>query len=382
MNVMNILITGGAGYIGSHAALRMLEDDHVVTVVDNMVRGNAGAVRALEAVARPHQFQFLEADILDTAGLTDAMKARGVEAVMHFAALTYVGESVEQPLRYYRNNTAGAISLLEACAAANVQGFVFSSTAATYGEPPTELIPIREDCPQRPINPYGWSKLMVERILSDHHLRGSGAGGPPVINPGGTGVPPVIVGSAPTAEPTMRSRETARTSTGFSFAALRYFNVAGADRKARIGEDHRPETHLIPICLEAALGQRPHVTIYGTDYDTPDGTCIRDYVHVEDLVDAHVIALGALENGDCPQFVNVGIGRGYSVREVIESSQRVTGVTFKVVEGARRAGDAPALYADPSKIQSELNWRAKARDLEQIIEDAWRWKRAHSGGYG
>jgi len=365
---MNIFITGGAGYIGSHAALRLLEDGHIVTVVDNMARGNAGALRALEAVATPHQF--LEADILDTSAVIDAMRARGVAAVMHFAALTYVGESAEQPLRYYRNNTAGAISLLEACAAVGVQRFVFSSTAATYGEPPPELIPIREDCPQQPINPYGWSKLFVERILSDYHSR-----------VGGAGVPPVIAGSPSMGDSAMRSSTGARPTTPFTFAALRYFNVAGADRKARIGEDHGPETHLIPICLEAALGQRPHVTIYGTDYDTPDGTCIRDYVHVEDLIEAHLSALHGLEKGVRPLFLNVGIGRGYSVREVIDASQRVTGVEFKVVEGARRAGDPPVLYADPAKIQSELNWRAKARDLEQIIEDAWRWKRANPIGY-
>jgi UDP-glucose-4-epimerase GalE len=343
---MNILITGGAGYIGSHAALRLLEDGHVVTIVDNMVRGNAGAVRSLEALAEPHQFQFLEADILDTAGLTDAMKARGVELVMHFAALTYVGESVEQPLLYYRNNTAGAISLLDACARAGVRKFVFSSTAATYGEPPPDRIPIRENCPQLPINPYGWSKLFVERILNDL---------------------------------------AASIDHAVRFCALRYFNVAGADRKARIGEDHRPETHLIPICLEAALGQRPQVTVFGTDYDTPDGTCIRDYVHVVDLVDAHVAAMnvlkdGATNKGGC-SYLNVGIGRGYSVREVVEAAQRVTGVNFKVVEGARRAGDPPSLYSDPSRIQAELGWHAAHRDLEVIIEDAWRWKKANPKGY-
>ncbi len=342
---MNILVTGGAGYIGSHAALRLLEDGHAVTVIDNMSRGNAGAVRALEAIATPHQFQFLKAELLDTAALIEAMSSRSIEAVMHFAALTYVGESAERPLWYYRNNTAGAISLLDACVATGVKRFVFSSTAATYGEPPPEYIPSREDCPQRPINPYGWSKLMVERALLDY------------------------AGS--------RTRD----DSPFRFVALRYFNVAGADRRGRLGEDHRPETHLIPICLETALGQRPNVTIFGTDYETPDGTCIRDYVHVDDLVDAHIVAQRGLENGDSPDFVNVGIGRGYSVREVIEAAQRVTGIKFKVVEGARRAGDPPALYADPSLMQSKWGWRAKARTLDEIIEDAWRWKKANPNGY-
>jgi len=344
---MNILVTGGAGYIGSHAALRLLDDGHVVAVVDNFARGHRGAIDVLRRAGSPASFHFAELDINDADSLAALMKDRRIEAVMHFAALAYVGESVTDPLRYYRANTAGAIALLEAMTLAAVDRLVFSSTCSTYGEPPASDIPIRETCRQEPINPYGRSKFMVEHILADHQHAMQVAGRP------------------------------------FAFAALRYFNVAGADRKGRLGEDHRPETHLVPICLEAALGQRPHVTIFGTDYPTPDGTCIRDYVHVADLIDAHVAVLHALAPAAHERRAyNLGIGRGYSVREVIDAARRVTGVNFKVMEGSRRPGDPPALFADPALIARDLHWRAATTSLDAIIEDAWRWKRANPRGYG
>jgi UDP-glucose 4-epimerase len=338
---MNVLVTGGAGYIGSHAALRLLEDGHAVTVVDDLSRGNRGAIEALRPLGDLH---FVQGDVGDASVIESTLRHRSIDVVMHFAALTYVGESMQQPLRYYRNNAAAALGLLEAMEAVGVKRFVFSSTAATYGEPSPESIPISEDCPQKPINPYGRSKLMIEQMLFDY----------------------------------AQMKES--TGADFSFAALRYFNVAGADEKGRIGEDHRPETHLIPICLEAALGKREAITIFGTDYPTPDGTCIRDYVHVEDLIDAHIAAMDALKSGDRRTY-NIGIGRGYSVREVIEACRRVTGIKFKEEVGERREGDPPSLYADPAKIKRELKWSAKHTKLDQIIESAWRWHKAHPDGY-
>ena len=338
---MNVLVTGGAGYIGSHAALRLLADGHAVTVVDDLSRGNRGAVNALEAAG---EVRFIQADFGDRPLMTGLLRERRIELVMHFAALTYVGESVEQPLRYYRNNFANALALLEAMDDCDVDRMVFSSTCATYGEPTPQHIPISEDCPQQPVNPYGRSKLAVEQMLSDH-LRARRDHGKP-----------------------------------FAFVALRYFNVAGCDRAGRLGEDHTPETHIIPICLEAANGRREAVTIFGADYDTPDGTCIRDYVHVEDLVDAHVTAMDALQPGDGRAY-NLGIGRGYSVREVIDAARRVTGVDFSVGEGKRRPGDPPVLYADSSKIRTELGWKARITDLGEMIDTAWCWYRNHPDGY-
>lgn len=339
---MNVLVTGGAGYIGSHAALRLLVDGHGVTVVDNLSRGHLGAIDALESVGRVH---FVEGDFGDEAEMAKLMRARSIDLVMHFAALTYVGESVEFPLRYYRNNTASACSLLEAMEEAGVSRIVFSSTAATYGEPDSKHVPIVESCLQRPVNPYGRSKLVVEQILLDH-LR-------------------------------------AKTARGqaFSCAMLRYFNVAGCDRQGRLGEDHDPETHLIPICLDAALDRHRKVTIFGTDYETPDGTCIRDYVHVEDLVDAHVMVMDALGPGD-GLIYNIGVGSAYSVRQVIGACRVVTGVDFPAVEGRRRQGDPPMLCADPAKIRRERGWRARTGELQKIIETAWRWRRQHPEGYG
>jgi UDP-glucose 4-epimerase len=334
---MNVLVTGGAGYIGSHAVLRLLADGHAVSVIDDLSRGNRGAIDALAPLGDLH---FVEGDFGDRGLLDGLFRDRAIDTVMHFAALAYVGESVDEPLRYYRNNAANALGLIEAIDAAGIGRMVFSSTCATYGEPPAALIPIRETCPQAPINPYGRSKLHVEQMLHDYaHVR-----------------------------------------PDFAFAALRYFNVAGSDAEGRIGEDHEPETHLIPICLEVALGQREAITIFGDDYDTTDGTCVRDYVHVDDLIDAHVSVMAALAPGEHRTY-NVGIGRGYSVREVVDACRRVTGVEFAETMGPRRPGDPPTLYADPAKITSELGWSARHQDLESIISSAWAWRREHPRGY-
>ncbi len=335
---MNVLVTGGAGYIGSHAALRLLEDGHAVTIVDDLSRGNRGAVDALLPFG---DVCFVETALADRAGLERVLRQRSIDIVMHFAAMTYVGESVEIPLQYYHANTAGALTLLEAMDTCGVKRLVFSSTCATYGEPSAEHIPITESCPQRPVNPYGRSKLVVEQMLRDYlHAAGD----------------------------------------GFAFAALRYFNVAGCDTGGRLGEDHDPETHLIPLCLQAALGQRDGIAIFGTDYDTPDGTCIRDYVHVEDLIDAHVMAMDAMKPGEAMAY-NVGIGAGASVREVIDATHRVTGVDFAVTEDERRPGDPPTLYADPARIRAALGWSARYTDLDEIIATAWKWFKRHPRGY-
>lgn len=352
---MSVLVTGGAGYIGSHACKRLLADGHTVVSVDNLFRGHREAMEALMPMAggAKGRLTFVPADVGDRELMTRLIVEHKVTTVMHFAALAYVGESMQQPLRYYRNNTAAALALIEACEAtweqsgSSVERFVFSSTCATYGEPPRENIPIAETCPQVPINPYGWSKLHTERMLTDY------------------------------AEFIWRHHAGKRP---FALARLRYFNVAGSDREGLIGEHHEPETHLIPVCLQTALGQREALTIHGTDYPTRDGTCIRDYVHVEDLVDAHVTVMDALKPGD-NRFYNLGIGRGYSNREIVEAARRVTGKKFTVHDGPRRPGDPPELYADPRKIKTELGWSAKITDLDQIVATAWRWFREHPHGY-
>lgn len=335
------MVTGGAGYIGSHAVKRLLEEGETVVAVDNLFRGHAEAIDALGAV-KPGTLHFSETDINDKAAIVDLMTRHSVDTVMHFAALAYVGESVTEPLRYYRNNAAGALSLIEACDEVGIQKLVFSSTCATYGEPPK--VPMAEDTPQSPINPYGWSKLHVEHILKDYAEACRVAGKP------------------------------------FAYAALRYFNVAGSDPETLIGEDHEPETHLIPVILEAALGTRDKIMIFGTDYDTPDGTCIRDYIHVCDLIDAHVTVMNALKPGD-ERFYNLGIGKGYSVREIIESVKRVTGKEFTVEEADRRPGDPAQLFADPTKINTELNWSASFTDIDEIVRTAYRWFESHPNGY-
>jgi len=341
---MPVLVTGGAGYIGSHAVQRLLRDGRRVVVLDNLFRGHKAAIDLLARDAGD-RLAFVEGDTGNRELVGAVLDEHDIDTIMHFAALTYVGESVQQPLRYYLNNTASSTNLLDVAAEHGVERFVFSSTAATYGEPSQEHIPIRENCPKQPINPYGQSKLMFERVLEDHAAQCRTAGKP------------------------------------FAFAALRYFNVAGADRSGLLGEDHDPETHLIPVALEAALGKRDKLTIFGTDYPTPDGSCVRDYVHVEDLIDAHVAVMDALEPGDARAY-NLGIGRGYSVREVIDSVDRVTGKPLNVTEGDRRPGDPPTLYADPAKIKSELGWKARITDLDEIVSSAWEWFQKHPNGYG
>jgi UDP-glucose 4-epimerase len=346
---MSILVTGGAGYIGSHAVQRLLRDGHTVVALDNLFRGHEEALERLRPGAGG-RLTFVKSDIGDRQAVSRVLQEHGVRSVMHFGALAYVGESVSEPLRYYRNNTCASLVLLEAIedqwarTGSGVERFIFSSTCATYGEPSEEFIPIPEACPQRPINPYGFSKLHVEHMLFDY------------------------------------SALCRQQGRNFAFAALRYFNVAGSDRTGVLGEHHEPETHLIPAILQAALGQREAVTIFGEDYPTPDGTCIRDYVHVEDLIDAHATVMQALVPGD-ERTYNLGIGRGYSVREIIESVRRVTKVDFRVKSGARRAGDPPRLFADPRKIQAELGWRAQVTDLDQIVASAWRWFQRNPRGY-
>ncbi|MCH2132129.1 MAG: UDP-glucose 4-epimerase GalE [Phycisphaerales bacterium] len=340
---MRVLVTGGAGYIGSHAALRLLLDGHDVVTIDNLSRGHAQAEATLETLGGD-RYTPIRCDLHETERLSELLTSEQIEVIMHFAAFAEVGESVDHPLRYHHNNIAGTVSVLRAMHEARTPRIVFSSSCSTYGEPAADQIPINEDTPQSPINPYGASKLQCERMLAD------------------------------LAEAKRRANEP------FAYAALRYFNVAGCDRQTRVGEDHRPESHLIPICLQAALGQRPKMSIFGTDYPTPDGTCIRDYVHVEDLADAHVRVMGVLEPGDERRY-NVGIGKGFSVRECIESAKRVTGVDFPVEEAERRPGDPPELYADVSKIERELGWKASITDIDETVESAWKWFKTYPHGW-
>jgi UDP-glucose-4-epimerase GalE len=325
---MRILVTGGAGYIGSHAVRLFLARGHDVWVYDNLSLGHRAAVPA---------DRLIHADLNEVHRLDHALLDRRIEACVHFAAFTYVGESVSDPGRYYQNNLVNTLNLMECLRRQKVGRFVFSSTAATYGVP--EKVPIAEDAPQHPINPYGASKLAVEQALADY-----------------------------------------ARAYRWGFAALRYFNASGASSDGAIGEDHKPETHLIPLVIQAAMGQRPHIEIFGTDYPTPDGTCIRDYIHVDDLAEAHLLALEKLEPGSALRY-NLGIGRGYSVREVIRTVEEVTGKKVPVKEGPRRAGDPPALVASSEKIQRELGWRPRYTELRAIVETAWNWHRRHPRGY-
>ncbi len=320
-----VFVTGGAGYIGSICVERMLDRGLQVAVFDNLSEGHRRAVDG-RAV-------FFQGDLRDRAVLRRAMNEFQPGAVMHFAANALVGESMENPSKYFRNNVSHGINLLDMAVESGVKKFVFSSTCATFGIP--ECIPIDESLPQRPINPYGESKLMFEKIL-DWYGR----------------------------------------IHGLSFVALRYFNAAGATQK--FGEDHRVETHLIPNILKVALGQRPSVDIYGTDYPTPDGTCIRDYIHILDLAKAHILALDSPRSA----FYNLGTGGGTSVREVIETCRQVTGKDIPAVEKPRRPGDPPRLVAASEKIQTELGWKPEFQNIRAIIESAWAWHTAHPDGYG
>ncbi|HEC11928.1 MAG TPA: UDP-glucose 4-epimerase GalE [Acidiferrobacteraceae bacterium] len=316
-----ILVTGGAGYIGSHACKALAAAGYRPVVYDNLVYGHEWAVRwgPLEM-----------GDIADRVRLGTVFEQYRPEAVMHFAAYAYVGESVLDPLKYYMNNVLGSLSLLYTMRQFDVSKLVFSSTCATYGIPKKEQLD--EVHPQQPINPYGCSKLMVEQILEDF-------------------------GQA----------------YGLRSVTLRYFNAAGADPEGEIGEVHEPETHLIPLALHAALGRRSQVTVYGDDYNTGDGTCIRDYIHVNDLVDAHVLALRALQAGEQSAAYNLGNGQGYSVNEVIETARRVSGKHIKVEVGPRRVGDPPVLVATAEKARLELGWRPRYNSIEDIIGSAWKW---------
>lgn len=327
---MNVLVTGAAGYIGSHAVRALAAAGHRPVALDNLSRGHRAAI----AKGVP----FVHADVRDTDGVLGALRDHEIECILHFAALANVGESVAEPLRYFDNNTGGTLGLLRALEKSNCRRLVFSSTCATYGEP--DSMPIDEQVPQRPINPYGTSKLLSEHML----------------------------------------RDMARHLPGFGCALLRYFNVAGAAADGSLGEDHDPETHLIPAILLAALGKEPRVTIHGDDYPTPDGTCIRDYVNVEDLVEAHLAVMQALTPGEARIF-NVGVGRGHSVREIVDAARAVVSRPFEVVVGPRRPGDPPVLFADPAKIETELGWRAQRTDIAETIASAWRWFEAHPDGY-
>jgi UDP-glucose 4-epimerase len=324
---MKLLVTGGAGYIGSIVAARLADGGHEVTVLDSLARGHRAAV--------PDGCAFVEVDLLDLDAVTAAVGA-GFDGVLHFAALALVAESVEHPERYHRGNFVATLNLLDAMRAGGVKRLVFSSTCATYGEP--ETVPISEDEPPSPVNSYGNSKLAVDRMIADE-CRAHGLGA----------------------------------------ISLRYFNVAGAS--GRYGEDHEPETHLIPLILRAAAGRRKSVSVFGTDYPTPDGTAVRDYIHIEDLADAHTLALTAVTEGT-HQILNLGNGNGFSVREVIAAAKAVTGVDFEVIEEPRRPGDPPQLVAASEKVRRVLGWEPRKPEIETMIADAWAWHQAHPDGYG
>ena len=325
---MKILVTGGAGYIGSHMVRTLGEKGgHDIVVLDNLSTGNRDSLLFGRLVV---------ADLSDVLRLDELFRAEHFDAVVHFAAHIVVEESVREPVKYYRNNFANALNLMEMCVRYRVNRFIFSSTAAVYGIP--EAVPVTEDATLLPINPYGSSKLMVEQALRDVSL-----------------------------------------SSDFRYVALRYFNVAGADPHARIGQSYKEATHLITLSLRTALGLREQLDVFGTDYDTADGTCVRDYIHVDDLVETHMLALDYLSSGHESRVFNCGYGHGYSVREVVEKVKQVTGVNFRVNETARRLGDPPSLIADASRIRSELGWRPAHDDLEYIIKTAWEWeKKLHS----
>jgi len=323
---VSILIVGGAGYIGSQTAKRVAQAGLTPVVFDNLVYGHKWAVK---------WGPFVEGDLADGALIRRVLAQHDVTAVVHFAAYAYVGESVTNPRKYFRNNVTGTLNLLDAMIDVGVRDIVFSSTCATYGEP--VRVPIDEQHPQRPVNPYGESKLAIERALYWY-----------------------------------------QRAYPLRFAALRYFNAAGADPDGEVGEDHDPETHLIPLAIEAALGGKG-LDIYGTDYATPDGTAVRDYIHVQDLADAHVAALDKLRGGTTSLFVNLGTGRGHTVREVIAAVEKVSGKKVPARETDRRAGDPPELVADARLAAEVLGWKARIPNIETIVEHAWRWRQKRTG---
>jgi UDP-glucose 4-epimerase len=325
---MRVLVCGGAGYIGSNMTAILLDEEHKPVVFDNLSKGHKTAVKNAELI---------EADLSDYDALVATLKKYKIEAVMHFAAFIEVGESVKEPLKYYRNNVCCTQNLLSAMEMCGIVKFAFSSTAAVYGMP--EKVPITEDAPTKPINPYGQTKRVVEEMCHYHSRSGK-----------------------------------------LRYAALRYFNACGSGNSCSLGEDHRPESHLIPRVIQAAMGKLPDVRIYGADYDTSDGTCIRDYIHIDDLCRAHLLALEKLES-QSELIYNLGNGNGYSVREVIDAVKKVSGRDFKVVESERRPGDAPILTSDATKARSELNWKLKMPELEKMIETAWQWHNMYPDGY-
>jgi len=326
---MPVLVIGGAGYIGSHAVRGLTQAGHDVWVFDDLSQGHAESVPA---------GRLIRGELADRAALEAALRDHKIDAVMHFAAFASVPESVAEPAKYYQNNFVGTLNLLDAMRAAGVRRIVFSSTAAVYGVP--EVVPIPEETLKQPINPYGFTKLAIEYALADY-----------------------------------------ARAYGLGYAVLRYFNACGASEDATIGEDHTPETHLIPIILQVALGQRESLSVFGTDYPTPDGTCIRDYIHVEDLADAHIRVLERIEPGRGLTY-NVGTGVGMSVREVVEAARRVTGHPIPVVEHPRRPGDPPALVASSNAIQRDLGWSPRFKEIEAIVASAWKWHESHPRGYG
>lgn len=324
-----ILVVGGAGYIGSHAVLALQQTGYNVVVLDNLVYGHRDLMETL-------QVELIEGDMNDRALLDQLFATHDIAAVMHFAAYAYVGESVTEPAKYYRNNVVATLTLLEAMLAAGIKTFVFSSTCATYGVPKT--VPIPEDHPQSPINPYGMTKLMVEKILADFDR-----------------------------------------AYGLKSVCFRYFNAAGADPEGRLGEDHDPETHLIPLVLQTALGKRESISVFGTDYPTEDGTCIRDYIHVTDLATAHVLGLEYLLKGGDSEVFNLGNGSGFSVKQVIEAGRQVTGREIKAIELERRPGDPPALIGSSEKARTVLGWQPQYPGINEIIRHAWNWHQKRHG---
>jgi UDP-glucose 4-epimerase len=327
---MNVLVVGGAGYIGSHCVRQLTSAGHRPVVLDNLVYGHRGA---LAPGVRLH-----EGNLGDEALVERILRDEQIELVMHFAAFCYVGESVTEPLKYYFNNVVATLHLLNAMKRAGVKKFVFSSTCATFGVPAT--LPIKEGMPQAPINPYGQTKLDIEHAL-----------------------------------------KSIAHADGLSFAAFRYFNAAGAAEDGNIGEDHDPETHLIPVAIDVAIGRRPNIQLFGTDYPTPDGTCLRDYVHVDDLSRAHIAAFEKLATPGAQLFYNLGTGKPTSNREVIRAVEKIVGKPVKVIESPRRPGDPPSLYADSSKAKTELGWKVKFPDIESIVATAWKWHSSHPNGY-
>lgn len=316
-----ILIAGGAGYIGAHVNKLLNQHGYNTVVFDNLVYGHLSFVQWGD---------FVLGDLADRDQIRLCFRQYPIKAVMHFSAFAYVGESVTDPAKYYRNNVMNTLNLLDIMREFNVSDIIFSSTCSTYGMP--RCIPITEDHPQSPINPYGWSKFMIERILKDYD-----------------------------------------SAYGIKYVNLRYFNAAGADPDAEVGERHDPETHLIPLVLDVAAGKRPDVKIFGTDYETPDGTCIRDYIHVTDLSEAHILALNYISSGGPSDSFNLGNGKGFSVRDVIRSAEKVTGRAIKYAETNRRVGDPPVLVGSARKAKEILDWRPRLADLTNIIQTAWRW---------